>query len=999
MASESSSQQLPKTLTPPSYVHFELEDGHVAFNSVALLEFKYPEYKDMLQFISHCCISKALVIKPSVSFDRNIFASVTGLEYSKNYVSLPDHETVKDAIATLGLLDEKETEKSSRDLAHSSPLRLRFFSPTWKVLMTYLVKCMGGNQGSHDQLNINQQMIAYALCWGLIINITGILYDDLISKLTAGGKKGREKNICYTRYLSLVIEHLLGEAYVNNDLFPTKSYQITGATFKQSLLSEVPLTSYMHKIAKLFEEPLNQPSDEVNIEATGAMSLFGTSVHPLSEPKAKSNKKRRKKKTPSSSEPNVSKVVNQTPISQASGSQHAEEIEVIADTTQSLEASKSAEDQENQPQTADAEKLMHVQENIAKEAEHNVAEHNDEELVHSDLHSTGDTTLESLNETAAFNEESDMEEDSGLASIPDDEPSDALGHLQAEITSLSTKVDQLESSIINKVSKIQSSVPTFITNYLKEQLPELLSEALKTTLPTIVKDIPSLFIKPLNKELNAFNKLEAHRFIHLEKELSKVIQTQIGKKVKSKVRTRMSKIADMLSLLKSVEVLKQTNAEREKYKDATDDEPPKKRLKVLIRTPTPLRSIFPEPPRVSSPPRDETLPRDERKGKEIATEEEPLKKLLPLLEQGGSDPKMITLQQFSTAGKKMTLEEAEAQLNHLKRLADLKAAEEKSLKSLEKIMNSFNIKAQPAKMAEYEAKRAKMLAEYNHYITFRADQRRITKINYIIEKVTKEATMRIERDNQPLSLTVMEKFGLKQLGFSEWIKIQALESKGKSKATDTLLKSLKAKFEWIQTQAGKLGLPPPPELTEVGLSAVEKKRKRTSETIKEVFVKENIRVDGMDKNLIPPPGVVAIKGKVITEPESCIFFYNGNFDYVFQRENEFHLATTAQLIRQLRNIQRTTPEVEDMFKRLQLTIEARNDIEQAKKIVRENLDDDAIPTEFKASEGSEDQLSAKHQLVIKGLANGKASASNLRDIQVKDIVKEIEDYLKTYSSA
>ncbi|GJR64792.1 hypothetical protein Tco_0010857 [Tanacetum coccineum] len=34
-----------------------------------------------------------------------------------------------------------------------------------------------------------------------------------------------------------------------------------------------------------------------------------------------------------------------------------------------------------------------------------------------------------------------------------------------------------------------------------------------------------------------------------------------------------------------------------------------------------------------------------------------------------------------------------------------------------------------------------------------------------------------------------------------------------------------------------------------------------------------------------------------------------------------------------------------------------------------------------------------------GLAECKASASNLRRIQVKDIVKEVEDYLKTYSSA
>ncbi|GJU83150.1 hypothetical protein Tco_1285515 [Tanacetum coccineum] len=36
---------------------------------------------------------------------------------------------------------------------------------------------------------------------------------------------------------------------------------------------------------------------------------------------------------------------------------------------------------------------------------------------------------------------------------------------------------------------------------------------------------------------------------------------------------------------------------------------------------------------------------------------------------------------------------------------------------------------------------------------------------------------------------------------------------------------------------------------------------------------------------------------------------------------------------------------------------------------------------------------------IEGLAECKASTRNLRRIQVKDIVKEVEDYLKTYSSA
>ncbi|GJS54154.1 hypothetical protein Tco_0627516 [Tanacetum coccineum] len=49
--------------------------------------------------------------------------------------------------------------------------------------------------------------------------------------------------------------------------------------------------------------------------------------------------------------------------------------------------------------------------------------------------------------------------------------------------------------------------------------------------------------------------------------------------------------------------------------------------------------------------------------------------------------------------------------------------------------------------------------------------------------------------------------------------------------------------------------------------------------------------------------------------------------------------------------------------------------------------------------GKEDQLSAKHQLAVKGLSEYKTSKSNARRIQVKDIVKEVEDHLKTYSSA
>ncbi|GJX57804.1 retrovirus-related pol polyprotein from transposon TNT 1-94 [Tanacetum coccineum] len=56
-------------------------------------------------------------------------------------------------------------------------------------------------------------------------------------------------------------------------------------------------------------------------------------------------------------------------------------------------------------------------------------------------------------------------------------------------------------------------------------------------------------------------------------------------------------------------------------------------------------------------------------------------------------------------------------------------------------------------------------------------------------------------------------------------------------------------------------------------------------------------------------------------------------------------------------------------------------------------------SEFDISLGIEDQLSAKHQLAVKGLSECRASESNIRRIQIKDIVKEVKDYLKTYSSA
>ncbi|GKB95496.1 hypothetical protein Tco_0981633 [Tanacetum coccineum] len=60
-------------------------------------------------------------------------------------------------------------------------------------------------------------------------------------------------------------------------------------------------------------------------------------------------------------------------------------------------------------------------------------------------------------------------------------------------------------------------------------------------------------------------------------------------------------------------------------------------------------------------------------------------------------------------------------------------------------MNPTNIKAQAQKIAEYEAKRTKILDEYNHRITHRTDQLPITKISYRVN-ASSEATIRITKE-------------------------------------------------------------------------------------------------------------------------------------------------------------------------------------------------------------------------------------------------------------
>ncbi|GJZ94479.1 retrovirus-related pol polyprotein from transposon TNT 1-94, partial [Tanacetum coccineum] len=218
-----------------------------------------------------------------LSFTQDEFESAIGLPICKDVVPLPPKETERAGLATLSLFDKDK--------------------PT--------------------------------LLFTVLIDTEGIIFSDLVHKLQ-NRKKNRELNICYTRFLSLIFEKLLGKDYVSNDLTLVKPHTITAASFQKPLASEVPLTSHMLKVAKLSEEPeqsLIPPSEKVNADETADNSLSRASVQPITQSKATTDLKTKKKKIPPSSKQMAT-----------------------ADATKSLVASKLAEEQGNQPSVAEAEK-------------------------------------------------------------------------------------------------------------------------------------------------------------------------------------------------------------------------------------------------------------------------------------------------------------------------------------------------------------------------------------------------------------------------------------------------------------------------------------------------------------------------------------------------------------------------------------------------------------------------------------------------------------------
>ncbi|GKA18670.1 retrovirus-related pol polyprotein from transposon TNT 1-94 [Tanacetum coccineum] len=642
-----------------------------------------------------------------LSFNLDVFSTVIGLERSKNFVLIPPKETVKAGLATLGLTDENDTLLSSSDLINSSSLH------------------------------------------------------------PVTGKKERKLNICYTRYLSLILEHLLGEAYTNKNLKTLKSHHITALSFKTTLENETALTAHMYKVAELSPDPIKSllpPSGEVNADDSGDKSSSRTSVQSVIQPKAPTDLNPKKKRIPPSFKPKSSKQVRNVPQKkQVAETQFAEETVDTADATQSLGASESAEDQVNQPRTADAEKVQ----------EQNV----EINVKSSGPTSHGDVTFKQLmdeydkKQSAAIEESENpydtefeikgaehddmdqrMEEptDFDLHSLLIDESCASSGY------GLMIKMKK-PLLIIFLIRWLISTLP-LTTDKLEEFVPDLVVESLKATLPALITKSLKLAILEIIAE-----------FMTLQKELSKVLKTKMGSSIRMKVRKEHAPSVSEPAQTTTNLVI-HTPKEKALEDMVLEEEPSPKRIKFLIpnpstASPTPLSLILPQNMTMgqfidslfntTSYEFSPTPPKDKSKGKGIAVEEEPLKPLLPLIEQSGSDPKMLNLDQFRISAEQEKIE--------------------KKLKTLSK----EELEAQATKLAEYDAKRKRMLEEYNHYIT--SSQRSATKL--------------IELKASPMIL-----------------------------CSETSRPSLS-------------------------------RSRLSSEIIQEVFVKDNIIVDGMQRNLIPPPGV------------------------------------------------------------------------------------------------------------------------------------------------
>nr|GEX60700.1 hypothetical protein [Tanacetum cinerariifolium] len=351
---------------------------------------------------------------------------------------------------------------------------------------------------------------------------------------------------------------------------------------------------------------------EVNDDDTNDKSLYRAFVQYVTKSKAPTNLKTKKKRIPPSSKPkSTHKVRVILPKKQVTETQHAEVIVATTDATKSLEASVLAEEQGNQPSTAETVKVLD-QNVMEKDAEFVAMEGVAEEQslkfpIVKQLLDEADKLNEAVQETSerfrtADSNDSHKNEVSKSNHIFQDD------NAFAERLGLSFKMKYLNMMILTRMKYLyllRSQLFSFKTrgygviycSLLKESIKCSVSKSIAEELPHVEAQVqkylqdqlPNLLLKPMYKEFNAFNKPESQRFVLLQKDLSKSLYKNMKKSIRLKVKKWMKEVRDklscctstvatnsqhvqdlrvmfkdMVSLLKASKVFKKADAEGEK---------------------------------------------------------------------------------------------------------------------------------------------------------------------------------------------------------------------------------------------------------------------------------------------------------------------------------------------------------------------------------------------------------------------------------------------------
>ncbi|GJR50628.1 hypothetical protein Tco_1401149 [Tanacetum coccineum] len=219
----------------------------------------------------------------------------------------------------------------------------------------------------------------------------------------------------------------------------------------------------MLKVAKLFQEheqSLNLSSKKVNADDSTDKSLSGTSVQPITQLKAPTDLKTKKKRIPPSSKPKSSNKVRVILLKkQVAETQNAEETKATADATQSLGASKSAEDQ---------------------------------------LTNLGDS-----------------DSDSGLHSMPDNDLVSLTGFETLDSTSQEGTVETLNAS-----ADMPAQSDPLVSEALKTTLPQMLKVSIKQSVSESIKEKLSLFDAQNKPPVNEENDLVLHALVEKSSEVN-----------------------------------------------------------------------------------------------------------------------------------------------------------------------------------------------------------------------------------------------------------------------------------------------------------------------------------------------------------------------------------------------------------------------------------------------------------------------------------------------